>query len=34
MGTYPIEAVRFENGAALVKVGSNYVPLDQVKEVY
>lgn len=34
MGTYPIEAVRFENGTAQVKVGSNYVPLDQVKEVY
>ena len=34
MGTYPIEAVRFENGGAQVKVGSNYVPLDQVKEVY
>lgn len=34
MGAYPIESVRFEDGAALVKVGSNYVPLDQVKEVY
>jgi flagellar basal-body rod modification protein FlgD len=34
MGTYPIEAVRFEDGNALVKVGSNYVPLDSVKEVY
>ncbi|WP_373001886.1 flagellar hook capping FlgD N-terminal domain-containing protein [Sulfurimonas sp.] len=34
MGTYPIEAVRFENGEALVKVGSNYVPLDSVVEVY
>lgn len=34
MGAYPIEAVRFEEGNALVKVGSNYVPLEQVKEVY
>jgi len=34
MGAYPIESVRFEDGAAFVKVGSNYVPLDQVKEVY
>ncbi|MCK9491579.1 MAG: flagellar hook capping protein [Sulfurimonas sp.] len=34
LGTYPIEAVRFEEGKALVKVGSNYVPLDNIKEVY
>lgn len=34
LGTYPIEAVRFEGGSALVKVGSNYVPLDNIKEVY
>nr|WP_321267316.1 flagellar hook capping FlgD N-terminal domain-containing protein [uncultured Sulfurimonas sp.] len=34
MGTYPIEAVRFENGNALVKVGSNYVDLESVVEVY
>ncbi|PHQ65793.1 MAG: flagellar hook capping protein [Sulfurimonas sp.] len=34
MGTYPIEAVRFEDGKALVKVGSNYVPLDNIKEIY
>jgi flagellar basal-body rod modification protein FlgD len=34
MGTYPIEAVRFESGSALVKVGSNYVPLENIKEVY
>ncbi|EDZ63062.1 flagellar hook capping protein [Sulfurimonas gotlandica GD1] len=34
MGTYPIEAVRFENGSALVKVGSNYVPLENIVEVY
>jgi flagellar basal-body rod modification protein FlgD len=34
LGAYPIESVRFEEGKALVKVGSNYVPLDQVKEVY
>ncbi|NOR58659.1 MAG: flagellar hook capping protein [Sulfurimonas sp.] len=34
MGTYPIEAVRFENGSAQVKVGSNYVALDKVKEIY
>jgi len=34
LGTYPIEAVRFENGQAYVKVGSNYVPLESIKEVY
>ena len=34
MGTYPIEAVRFENGSALVKVASNYVNLEDVVEVY
>jgi len=34
LGAYPIEAVRFDNGNTLVKVGSNYVPLKNVKEVY
>ena len=34
LGAYPIESVRFEEGKALVKVGSNYVPIDQVREVY
>lgn len=34
MGAYPIESVRFEDGETLVKVGSSYVPLSQVKEVY
>lgn len=34
MGAYPIESVRFENGNTLVKVGSNYVPLENVKEIY
>ncbi|WP_373071825.1 flagellar hook capping FlgD N-terminal domain-containing protein [Sulfurimonas sp.] len=34
LGAYPIESVRFEDGKALVKLGSNYVPLDQVVEVY
>ena len=34
MGAYPIESVRFEDGKALVKVGSNYVPLENIKEVY
>lgn len=34
MGAYPIESVRFEDGKSLVKVGSQYIPLDQVKEIY
>ena len=34
MGAYPIESVRFEDGETLVKVGSSYVPLDQVVEIY
>jgi len=34
LGAYPIESVRFDNGQTLVKVGSNYVPLANIKEVY
>jgi flagellar basal-body rod modification protein FlgD len=34
LGAYPIESVRFENGKSLVKLGSNYVPLEDVVEVY
>ena len=34
LGAYPIESVRFENGNTLVKVGSNYVPLENIREVY
>jgi len=34
VGTYPIESVRFEDGAAYVKLGSSYVPLESLQEVY
>ncbi|MBC8237468.1 MAG: flagellar hook capping protein [Helicobacteraceae bacterium] len=34
LGAYPIESVRFENGSTLVKVGSSYVPLENIVEVY
>jgi len=34
VGTYPIESVRFDNGEAFFKVGSGYVALDDVAEVY
>lgn len=34
MGAYPIESVRFEDGATLVKVGSSYVDLEKIVEIY
>ncbi|MDH4944853.1 FlgD immunoglobulin-like domain containing protein [Sulfurimonas sp. C5] len=34
LGAYPIESVRFDQGSTYVKVGSSYVPLDSVVEVY
>ncbi|BBG66881.1 flagellar basal-body rod modification protein FlgD [Hydrogenimonas sp.] len=34
VGLYPIESVRFEEGEALLKLGSSYIPMQQVKEVY
>jgi len=34
VGTYPIESVRFDEGETFVKVGSGYVPLANVVEIY
>ena len=34
LGAYPIESVRFDQGKTLVKIGSSYVPLENIKEVY
>ena len=34
LGAYPIESVRFDNGNTFVKLGSNYISLDKIKEVY
>jgi len=34
VGTYPIESVRFDEGATYVKVGSGYIPLENVVEIY
>ncbi|MBD3797697.1 MAG: flagellar hook capping protein, partial [Campylobacterales bacterium] len=34
MGAYPIESVRFDNGTTYLKLGSSYVPLNNVVEVY
>ena len=33
-GVYPIESVRFDSGNTLLKMGSNYYPLDSIKEIY
>jgi flagellar basal-body rod modification protein FlgD len=34
LGAYPIESVKFDQGKTYLKVGSSYVALDQVSEVY
>jgi flagellar basal-body rod modification protein FlgD len=34
VGTYTIESVKFDNGQALLKLGSSYVPLEDVVEIY
>jgi flagellar basal-body rod modification protein FlgD len=34
LGVYPIESVKFDGSNTLLKVGSSYVPLSKVKEVY
>jgi len=33
-GAYPIESVRFDDGETLVKLGSSYVPLSAIQEIY
>lgn len=32
IGTYPVEAVKFEKGVAHLKLGSKYVPISDIKE--
>ena len=34
VGTYPIESVRFDAGATYAKVGSGYIPLENIVEIY
>lgn len=34
MGSYPIESVKFDEGNTLVKVGSSYVPIENIVEIY
>ena len=34
LGAYPIESIKFDKGTAYAKLGSNYVSLDKISEVY
>ena len=34
LGAYPIESIKFDNGKAYAKLGSEYVPFDSIKEIY
>ena len=34
LGAYPIESIKFENGTPYAKLGSNYYPFSQIKEIY
>ncbi|WP_353661581.1 FlgD immunoglobulin-like domain containing protein [Hydrogenimonas sp. SS33] len=34
VGIYPVESVRFDGSEASLKLGSHYVPLAQIKEIY
>jgi len=34
LGAYPIESIKFENGKAYAKLGSSYIPFNQIKEIY
>ncbi len=34
IGVYPIDSVKFDGGKALLKLGNNYVPMDQIKEIF
>ena len=33
-GVYPVESIRYENGASYVKLGSTYYPISDVVEYY
>jgi len=34
LGAYPIESVRFEEGKAFAKLGSSYIPMESISEIY
>ncbi len=33
-GSYPITSVKFDNGSSLLKLGNNYYPMSDIKEIY
>ena len=34
IGAYPIESIRFEDGSAYAKLGSSYIPMSEISEIY
>jgi flagellar basal-body rod modification protein FlgD len=34
VGTYPIESIRFDGGSSFAKVGSGYIPIEDIVEIY
>jgi len=34
LGKYPIASVKFEDGKSLLKLGSSYIPMENIKEIY
>ncbi|HIQ51402.1 MAG TPA: flagellar hook capping protein [Nautiliaceae bacterium] len=34
LGAYPIESIRFEKGEPYAKLGSSYVPFNEIQEIY
>jgi flagellar basal-body rod modification protein FlgD len=34
VGTYPIESIRFDGGETYAKVGSGYIPIEDIVEIY
>jgi len=34
LGAYPIESIRFEEGKAFAKLGSSYIPMESISEIY
>jgi flagellar basal-body rod modification protein FlgD len=34
LGVYPIESIRFENGKVYAKLGTQYIPFEEIREIY
>ena len=34
LGAYPIESIKFQDGTAYAKLGSNYLPFSEIQEIY